>query len=437
MDGTRPLQPTEPTLFGRHRRDGLLHPPVLTAGHRLSSGRRRGRFIKLTKRGGPKGGTSGPFEVPRSPVYVVALSGHASSEGTARFRDRSVETRRLPGEHFRAAPDGLFLSSLGLGTYIGPPDDPTDLAVEQAVTVCVTSGRVNVLDTAINYRYQRAERSIGRALARLVERGEVERNEVFVATKNGYFAPDSESSIPVDRWIDEELIRPGILRPKDVVDDCHAMSRSYLSDQFERSRRNLGLATVDLVYLHNAADAQIPFVGPAEFASRLEEAFRLYERFRGEGRLRFYGLATWDCLRARPTDPGFFPLETAVRLARKVGGESHGFRFVQFPFNLAMPEAATLRNQPVAGIRTTLFEAAQRLGVGCFTSVPLFQGQLARSGPKRNGLTAAQTALQFARSAPGTIAPLVGQKRSEHLSENLAIASRPPWDREQFLALIA
>lgn len=367
---------------------------------------------------------------------MPALVGYATAEGTARFRDRSVEARRLPPEHFRLAPRGLVLSSLGLGTYIGPPDRPTDLAVEQAVIVCGTSGRVNVFDTAINYRYQRAERSVGRALARLVERGDVQRDELFVATKNGYFAPDAESTTPADRWVEEELIRPGILRREDIADGCHAMSRSYLSDQFERSRRNLGLAMVDLLYLHNAADAQIPVVGPSEFLSRLEEAFRLYERFREEGRLRFYGLATWDCLRARPTDSGFFGLESAVRTAQRVGGDDHGFRFVQFPFNLAMPEAATLRNQSVSGTRTTLFDAARRLGVACFTSVPLVQGQLARSGPKRNGLTAAQTALQFARSAPGTIAPLVGQKRPEHLSENLEIASRKPWDREQFLALV-
>jgi diketogulonate reductase-like aldo/keto reductase len=102
-----------------------------------------------------------------------------------------------------------------------------------------------------------------------------------------------------------------------------------------------------------------------------------------------------------------------------------------------MPEAATTANQPIGGARRTLFEAAHRLGVGCFTSVPLFQGQLARSGPKRDGLNAAQTALQFARSAPGTIAPLVGQKRPEHLSENLELASRPPWNAEQFRAMVA
>ena len=140
---------------------------------------------------------------------------HATLEGTTRFRDRAVGTRKLPSQHFRVGPDGLVLSSLGLGTYIGPPDATTDLAVEHAVTVCLTSGRVNIVDTAINYRYQRAERSIGRSLSRLFSRDEVQRDEVFVATKNGYFAPDAESPTPPDQWVQEELIRTGILDPTD------------------------------------------------------------------------------------------------------------------------------------------------------------------------------------------------------------------------------
>ncbi len=362
--------------------------------------------------------------------------GRATPEGTRRFRDRAVQDRRLPPEHFREAPGGLTLSSLGFGTYIGAPDGPTDLAVEQAATICLTSGRINVLDTAINYRYQRAERSLGRAVGRLFDRGEVSRDEVFVASKNGYLAPDAESKTPPGRWVEEELVRKGILDPKDVVDGCHAMSPSYLTDQLERSRKNLGLSTLDLLYLHNAADAQIPVVGQDVFLDRLQEAFRLYEKFRSAGKIVFYGLATWDCLRTRRSDRGYLSLETAVGLARKVGGEEHGLRFVQFPFNLAMPEAASVRNQPVRGERLTLFGAARRLGVWCFTSVPLFQGQLARSGPKLDGLSAAQTALQFARSAPGTLGPLVGLKSPDHVSENLDLASRPPWNEEAFGALL-
>jgi aryl-alcohol dehydrogenase-like predicted oxidoreductase len=368
---------------------------------------------------------------------VTGLAGHADRDGTREFARRGEADRRLPPSHFRPAPGELHLSSIGLGTYIGAPDVPTDRAVEEAVTLCLTSGRVNVLDTAINYRYQRAERSIGRALRRLVDGGKVPRGAIFVATKHGYLAPDAESAIPPDEWVERELLRKGVLTRRDIVDDSHAMSVPYLDDQFERSRANLGLDTIDLVYLHNAPDAQLPVVGRTEFLARLTEAFRYYERLRADGRLRFYGIATWDALRIARSEPGYLSLEEAVAVAREVGGDRHGFRFVQFPFNLAMPEAAQLRNQPVQGERRTLFDAAGLLGIGCCTSVPLGQGQFARVGRALGELTPAQTALQFARSAPGTLCALVGQKRPEHLSENLRLAERPPWGPETFRELLA
>ena len=360
------------------------------------------------------------------------IPGAASPEGTNRFVSRAIDRHGLPRSHFREVPGRLQLSSIGLGTYIGAPDSLTDEAVEQATQVCLQSGRVNVLDTAINYRYQRAERSIGRGVARTIEGRQLGRDELFVSTKCGYLAPDGESKIAPDRWVETELVAKEILDPADIVDDCHAMSVSYVRDQFDRSRANLGLDTIDLLYLHNAPDAQLPVVGHDEFLRRLTDAFGLLEELRASGRLGAYGLATWDCLRSARGSPSYFSLEEGVAVARALAGEGHGFRFVQFPFSVGMPEAAVRRNQMVREEKLTLFEAAQRLGIGCFTSVPLLQGQLARVGPVADGLTAAQTAIQFARSAPGTIGPLVGQKEPTHVSENLRLAERAPWDRREF-----
>ncbi|HEV2519182.1 MAG TPA: aldo/keto reductase [Thermoplasmata archaeon] len=367
---------------------------------------------------------------------MVRISGRATADGTKRFRDRSAGKGRLPEDHFRSAPGGLQLSSIGLGTYLGAPDASTDLSVEEAVRLCSRSGRVNVFDTAINYRFQRAERSVGRALHRTIDQGETARDEVFIATKNGYLAPDAESPIPLERYIETELVKKGRLRPSDIVDGSHAMSVPFLKDQFERSRENLGVETIDLLYLHNAADAQLPVVGRAEFLRRLGLAFELFEAFRSAGAITSYGLATWDSLRTSRSEPSYLSVEELVGAARRAGGPEHGLRYLQFPFNLAMPEAAVLKNQPFDGGRHTLFEAAAHFGLGCFTSVPLFQGRLADDGPTMAGLSRAQTAVQFARSAPGTLAPLIGQKTPEHLSENLQVAELPPWDPARFHSLL-
>ena len=80
----------------------------------------------------------------------------------------------------------LELSSVGLGTYIGAPDDQTDFDVYNAVKLMVMSGGVNVLDTAINYRCQKAERTIGAALKTLNRKYGIARDELFISTKNGY-----------------------------------------------------------------------------------------------------------------------------------------------------------------------------------------------------------------------------------------------------------
>lgn len=362
--------------------------------------------------------------------------GAASSDGTRAFRTRATHQGRLPVEHFREAPGGLIVSSLGLGTYLGRPDTATDLLVEAAVKVAVESGRVNVIDTAINYRHQRAERSVGRALHALIESGRTRRNEVFVATKVGYLAPDGESSLSPREWIERELLEPGILDPREIVEGSHAMSPDFLEDQLERSRQNLGLETIDLVYLHNAPDAQLPAIGRDRFLERLRRAFVRLEELRGRERLGAYGLATWDSLRARPDAPEFFSLRDAVALAEEVGGASHGFRFVQFPLNLALPQAVTFSNQPTDGGRETLLSAARRLGLGTFTSVPLLQGELARTGPHFGSLSRAASAIQWARSAPGNLAPLLGLKRPEHLSEGLGVAAILPWNEKEFGAKV-
>ena len=130
-------------------------------------------------------------------------------------------------------------------------------------------------------------------------------------------------------------------------------------------------------------------------------------------------------------------------LAREVGGEAHGFRFVQLPFNLAMPEALTLANQLVDGQSLTLLEAAQELGVSVISSASIFQGRVARGLPAelRETLgslpTDAQTAIQFVRSAPGITTALVGMSSREHVEENLQLARVPPVATGQFMQLFS
>lgn len=366
---------------------------------------------------------------------TAEISGRASPKGTRTFAEGARRAQKVSSDHFRSFGD-LELSSLGMGTYLGEMDESTDRAVEEAVVASLASGAVNVIDTAINYRHQRAERCVGRGLARAIREGKVQRDQVFISTKNGYLAPDSESGLSPRVYVQQELVGTGALSPSDIVGGSHAMSVPYLRDQLARSLNNLGLATVDLLYLHNAPEAQLVEVGRKVFFDRLRSAFEFFESARRKDRVVSYGLATWDALRKSRNEEGYLSLEEAVGVAREVAGSGHGFRFVQFPFNTLMPEAFQLRNQLVSGERVSLLEAAHRLGVGTFSSVPLMQGALAQGSARRHGLTSAQAALQFARSTPNHLAPLAGQKGLAHVRENLDVAKVPRLSDPEFLRLI-
>ena len=97
----------------------------------------------------------------------MKLPGAATSEGTERYRKRFEG--RIPREHFCYA-QGLLFSSIGIGTYLGNYDEETDRLYHDATVRAVEAG-CNVIDSAINYRLQRSERSIGTALKELSANG--------------------------------------------------------------------------------------------------------------------------------------------------------------------------------------------------------------------------------------------------------------------------
>ena len=110
----------------------------------------------------------------------------ATLEGTRayveKFRGHAAEG------HYREA-QGLLLSSVGIGTYLGQPNEGTDAGYAAALVAAVESG-INVIDAAINYRLQRSERSVGTALRVLAHKG-FTRDEIVVCTKAGYLTPDA------------------------------------------------------------------------------------------------------------------------------------------------------------------------------------------------------------------------------------------------------
>ncbi|MBI2890416.1 MAG: aldo/keto reductase [Nitrospirae bacterium] len=314
------------------------------------------------------------------------------------------------------------LTRLGIGTYLGEETPEDDRGYETTIVAGVKSG-LNVIDTAVNYRRQLSERAIGRALERLGREG-VPRSSVFVSTKGGYIPGDAAYRGSTRAWFEETLLRPGLVKPEDIVAGCHCIAPGYLSHQIDVSRHNLGVETLDLYYLHNP-EQQLDEVDRSEFERGLARAFEVLERAADDGRVRFYGTATWNGYRADPSAEGFLDLERICEIAREVGGDRNRFAAIQAPLNAAMTELASHRNQ--RGQRSPLRVAADH-GLAVFSSASLLQGRLASAShpqAQTDGLTPAQAALRYVLSQPGVTAALVGMKSEAHLQENLGALATP------------
>ncbi len=358
----------------------------------------------------------------------------ATLHGTQRFRDRFSH---LPS-HFRQQ-QGWWLSSIGIGTYLGEPDADTDAQYVAAVQHAVESG-INVIDTASNYRFQRSERSVGAALALLFASGRAQRDEIAIATKGGYVPFDGRWPADPDRYIRETYIDTGIARLQDFVDG-HCMTPEYLWRQLDQSRRNLGVACIDIYYLHNP-ESHLDVIPRADFRSRLRAAFEFLEQQVDRGWIQYYGTATWNAYRVSPQAATYLSLEDVLAIAREVRGINHHCRFIQLPLNLALLEALTARNQRASSERMSTLEAAQRFGVTVMCSAPLFQARLLGRLPDAlhaqfgDLATDAQRAIQFTRSAPGVATALVGMSHVEHVDENIATAQVPPLEQAAFKRLL-
>ena len=349
----------------------------------------------------------------------------ATATGTQQFAERW--RTRFQADYFRKTRTGLATSSLALGTYLGDTDDATDGLYTEAIGRALANG-VNTIDCAINYRCQRSERNVGRALRDAIAGGTVTRDAVVVCTKAGYVPLDGDppaSREEYQAYLKREYFDAGVLNPDDLVSGGHAMTPAFLRDQLQRSLRNLGVARIDYYYLHNP-EHQLASVAREEFTKRVRAAFETLEELAGEGLIASYGCATWNGLRLPAGSAGHLSLFELAAIAKEVAGGKHHFSIVQLPINLSMSEAMRVSTQRDGkGRLVNVTAAAAELGIDLVASAPLMQGQLASGLPNQvrelfAGTTDAQKALAFVRAVPGVVTAAVGMKSVNHVDENLA-----------------
>jgi predicted aldo/keto reductase-like oxidoreductase len=347
--------------------------------------------------------------------------------------------------------NGLTLSSIGVGTYLGADTDDEDKDVIAAIYDGIMKG-VNVIDTAINYRGMKSEICIGKALKILMASGTANkkfaasRKALFICTKAGFIPVDAINKIDVEGvisgWSSANLSSDNVTSDKfpigEVVDGKHCIAPACLNSSLSISRNNLGIDTIDLFYIHNAAEKQLGTVDRPTFMRRLEESFAFLEQARAENKIRYYGMATWSCFTSDPDSPTHLSLYDVVALAESVGGKNHGFRYIQVPVTATIPSAFSKRTQN----GTTLLAAASSLNVNVVGSRSIGGGEDDNFARAENSfkkcvtstdfsfLSPAAKSLLISRSVPDVLTSLVGMKSVVHVHENLGVWRLPKIERD-------
>jgi aryl-alcohol dehydrogenase-like predicted oxidoreductase len=381
------------------------------------------------------------------PAESGLVRGYATAPGTELFAKKAgLESLSFS---YRADSNKLILSSIGLGTYMGEVTDEVDKLIEDAVYESIHNG-VNVLDTSINYRGMKSERAIRSGLKRVFSSGLAKRESIFVSTKAGFIPADADGGKSPKKMAAEWA---SMLEDKEeLIDNKHCIAPACLNSSLLWSRENLGLETIDLFYLHNAAEKQLESITEEDLMDRLKTAFEFLESQRALNYIRYYGLATWTCFRTAAGGKAYLPLKDVVELAQEVGGENHGFRYVQLPLTLSLPEAAVAEYDvdQEGDVSLTFMDAARALNISVMTSRSIGAANTAELeqvksayescvkpdspwGPealrKLSGdveLTPVALSLLITKSVPGVTTALVGMKAPEHVKENLAVMKIPP-----------
>lgn len=354
------------------------------------------------------------------------IPGRANPEATRSYASRFASG--FADDFYRDTAAALTVSSIGMGTYLGECDDAEDERYTNILASGIATG-LNLLDTAINYRCQRSEKAVGRALQRALQAGNAMREEVVVCTKGGYIPlvgspPDTRDAYRA--YLKSEYFDRDIMSPREVVVGGHCLKPGFLADQVARSRVNIGVECIDIFYLHNP-EQQLNVLSRPQFLDAMRDAFAKLESLVAEGSIGCYGCATWNGFRVFPANKNYLSLAELIAIAEEAGGRDHHFRVVQLPLNLAMTEGVRSPTQHDGSTNLPLVEMAKDCAVSVVASAALMQSQLTHDLPPAvetmyPGLDSdAQRAIAFVRSLPVSSA-LVGMRLQEHLEENLRAA---------------
>lgn len=337
------------------------------------------------------------------------IEGYADLQGTTEyFNNKNIK------DNWSVITDRYSYSKLGLGTYIGDFSDENSRLFRESITYALLNG-INFIDTAINYRGMRSERDIGFVVNKLIENGSIKRNQFIVSSKAGIIPGDGEIMLRPINYMNEKLIATGILNKEDVYMEETlrlTMNPKFFEYALEVSRKHLNLETIDIYYMHEL-ELSMKHYGADEFYHRLKDIIISFENMVSEGKIREYGMATWEAFQIEETDSQYISLEKVMEVVESVTTQHH-FKHLMLPINIENRACVEYKNQSYKQSKLSIIECAGKYNLDVHVSGPLGQG-------KANNYENVKKYLEYLVNEIKCSSYFIGSKNIEHIKGNIEI----------------
>ena len=292
-------------------------------------------------------------------------SGFLTKRGTEYFVSRNDEINSF---NFLKTHDGKMVSSTGINSYDLPWSNEADFQLYHNCKIGALKGAINVLSTSGACRQGRSQRVVGAAIDTLIKKYGFSREEFLITTEIGHLGNDDVERTPFQLVI-EDLIKRNELTSSDVISESqYCIHPASLKHTINKSLSVMKLSTLDVVLLNDPIDILSVTQDKKEIEYTLSRAFEFLEEMVVTNKIRGYGITispfeklkhyrgfTLSGIQNMKTNefqqfktPDLSPtmrLHEVLKIAKSVGGEHHGFRYVSQKYSNLEMDPLFRRNQ--------------------------------------------------------------------------------------------
>tara|TARA_Y100000590_G_scaffold465508_1_gene638017 strand:+ start:1330 stop:2466 length:1137 start_codon:yes stop_codon:yes gene_type:complete len=252
------------------------------------------------------------------------------------------------------------LSSIGFGLYRGEESDKGDEKWIESLLYGLDNG-INTIDTAQKYRNGRSEKVVGQVVNKLIGAKKIKRDNLFISTKAGL--------LPNYIIESDHLLKIGVNKKYINYEQKFCMDPTFIDWSVDKALEAMDLNYLDGFLLHNPEIAMLFDNGE----ERILECLKVLEQKAIDGKIKFYGLATWNGLRREPKSKLHIDLLSIIKCINEYFGKNH-FKIIEAPLSIGMPTILSYHSSQKNN--TNLQEIIKKNKLIFLSSASLYEGHI-------------------------------------------------------------